>query len=164
MFGRFRHILPAVEWILGVATVWTDAGYLPHVGPVPLRFRAPAPPVSEQVTAPAPPPPMPIFLPPPPMPPAPKEQTRAPAVKPATNAPPLELNAREPITDPSTATMPEGAVSPQMLIKFFSTPAVANTNTVSGTVGAPVDFTPPTVASPSPTAPPSPQGASPTRP
>jgi hypothetical protein len=141
MFGRFRHLFPATQWVLGVATVWADAGYLPQAGPVPLRFRALAPPVSEQVNEPvAPAPRAPISLPSPPIPPIP----------PVTNGPALEFNAREPVIDPAPVVVPEAAVSPQMLMKFFTAPtkAVTNTNATDAGVMAPVGFTPPLVATP----------------
>ena len=154
MFGRIHQLLPALVGFLGVATAWADTGYLPQTGPMPLRFRVPPPPVAEHVRAPvAPPPSAPIALPPPPMPPAPPVASNAaPAniVMPVvpTNGPALEFEAREPVIGPGPAAAPDGVISPQMLIKYFTTPAILGTNAAGMGVVAPVGFTPPPVTTP----------------
>lgn len=161
MFGRIHQWLAAVVvvGILKVATAWADAGYLPQAGPLPFRFRIPPPPVAEHLNAPpAPPPPAPIALPTPPMPSAPPETTIAtPArmVKPVavavTNGPALEFEAREPLTGPA----PDGVISPQMLMQYFTPSSKTATNAASLGVVAPIGFTPPPVTAPAPPPPPS---------
>jgi hypothetical protein len=135
--------------------VWSDAGYLPQAGPVPLRFRVLPPPVNDQVNAPvapAPAPPAPISLPSPPMPSALKQTTLVPPIQAVTNGPALEFNAGETATGsvPVPVNAPEAVISPQMLIKFFTAPTNAVTNATAAGVEAPVGFTPPLVATPPP--------------
>jgi hypothetical protein len=165
MLGYINQLLPAMTGILGVATVWAGDGYLPRVGPVPLRFRAPAPvmvnQVSASVPAPFPPPflppyfpPVPIALPTPPLPTNRLDISTTsnvpPAMLPVTNGPALQFDAREPET-----LGPDAVVSPQMLLKFFS--ASTNANAVSNTappeVIAPLRFTPPIVPTSQPAPP-----------
>jgi hypothetical protein len=161
MFGYIHQLLPAMTGVLGVATVWSDAGYLPRTGPLPLRFHVP-PPAVVQVVAPVPPPfpppflppyfpPVPISLPTPPMPPTPPDMSKTTNAPPAsvavTNGPALEFDAREPVTAPTAATSPDAVVSPQMLLKFFTASTNASTNVAgnaaSSGAGAPFGFTPP---------------------
>jgi hypothetical protein len=156
MFGRFRHFLPAAVWVLGVATAWADAGYLPLAGPMPLRFRVPAPPVSDQVNAPvAPAVAAPIILPTPPMPPGPKEPANAQPIQSVTNGAALEYNARPPAISSGPVMAPDPVISPQMLIKYFTAPTNAPVNANTEGVTGPVGFTPPMMASPTPLPPPS---------
>jgi hypothetical protein len=152
MFGRFRHFLPAA-CLLGAATLWADTGYLPLAGPVPLRFRVLPPPVVEPASPPVPP--APIELPVPPKPVESKEPMVIPPIQPVTNGPPLEFNAREPAIGSAPVMAPDAAVSPQMLIKFFTGSPGAVTNSSNEKVMAPVGFTPP-VTTPNPPAPPAP--------
>jgi hypothetical protein len=174
MFGYIHQLLPAMTGVLGVATVWADAGYLPHTGPLPLRFRLPPPPMVRQADAPFPPPFLPPFFPPPtlislPTPPMPSrppdtaKTTNAPVLSgAATNGTALEFAAREPVTDPAPATGPEAVLSPQMLLKYFSTSTNASThastnaasNATSLGVVAPFGFIPPPVTMAAPTPPP----------
>ena len=118
----------------------SDLGYLPRVGPVPLRlasvariytnhFVLPEPvavvqpvPVVHKVEKPAPP----HALPP----------VELPAVATETNN-----GAGHVFPEPS----PDGVVSPQMFLKFFNKPTVGTTN-----IDAPADFTPPKPVLPSP--------------
>jgi hypothetical protein len=155
MFGRFRQLLPATAWVLGIASVWADAahvrqtGYLPQAGPLQLRFRALPPPVSEENAQPAAPSPDPrILLPSPPMPATP---TNSAVIQPVTNGPAVEFNAREPIPAAPT-NAPEPVISPQMLIKYFmgSTNAVSNTNASAPGANGPVGFTSPLGTTPAP--------------
>jgi len=161
MFGRIHQLLPAVVGFLGVATAWADAGYLPQAGPMALRFRVPPAPVAEHPhapPAPTPPPPAPIALPSPSMLSAPPETTNAAPTmifKPApmTNAPALEFEAREPISGPGPTAAQDGVISPQMLIKYFTTPTNSSTNAAVRGVVSPIGFTPPPVTPPVPTPP-----------
>jgi hypothetical protein len=165
MFERFRHFLPAAAWLFWAATAWADRGYLPVAGPLPLRFRVLPPPVSDQASAPAAPaPPAPISPPLPPMPSVPKETAPVPPIQPVTNGPTLEYNAREPVTGSAPVMAPDGLISPQMLIKYFTTPAKAATHATSAEAMAPVGFTPPMVATPGPTPPPANKGTNATAP
>jgi hypothetical protein len=164
MFGRIHQLLPAVMGILGAATAWADAGYLPQAGPMPLRFRVPPPPPAEHTDAPMPPLlPAPIVLPAPPMPSQPPESSNAPPSntgKPVavTNGPPLEFNAREPVAGP-TIIAPDAVISPQMLIKYFTVPTSAATNAPIAAPVTPMGFTPPPVTPSAP--PPTPGKAAP---
>jgi len=92
----------------------------------------------------------------------PKEPTVSPPIQPVTNGPPLEYNAREPMIGSAPVIVPEAAVSPQMLIKYFIAPPNPGTNAPSERVLAPVDFTPPLMATPPPTPPASGKPANPT--
>ncbi|HEY3861333.1 MAG TPA: hypothetical protein VGO59_05540 [Verrucomicrobiae bacterium] len=154
---RIYQLWPmAVAGILGAAAARASAGYLPLDGPMPLRFRiAPPPPVFAE---PPPPPPAhpfllaPIELPSPPMPSPPAETNNVPpakAVRPtppaasATNAPAVEYDARDPLADSKPPAVPDGVVSPQMLIRFFTGPAPAPPNAGIAAPSGPVGFTPP---------------------
>jgi hypothetical protein len=91
-------------------------------------------------------------LPSPPMPSGQKEPTATiPAV---TNAPAVEMEARDAAKASPTVVAPEPVISPQMLIKYFttSTNAVksATTNMPAQEIGAPVGFTPPLGTAPPP--------------
>jgi hypothetical protein len=148
MLEHFRNFLPATAGVLGVATVLADAGYLPLAGPSPLRFRVVATAMSEP---PAPPvPPATISLPSPPMPAAPKETNGVPPVPAATNGPALEFNARDSAKVSAPTNAPDAVVSPQMLIKYFTTLSSTNatTNSALEKVIDPVGFTPPIIVPP----------------
>jgi hypothetical protein len=159
MFRRIHQLLPAAVGLLGVATAWADAGYLPLAGPLPLRFRLPPVLVAEHASDPLPPPPpAPIVLPTPPMPPEPPQTSNAAPAKmdkpvAVTNAPALEFDAREPVTGPASATSPDGVISPQMLIKYFTVSANPATNAAGVAAVGPIGFTPPPVTAPAPTPP-----------
>jgi hypothetical protein len=152
MFGRFRHFLPAAAWLLGVASLWAEAGYLPQAGPLPLRFRVLPSPVEEEVSAPEPPAPpapqAPVSLPLPPVPAAAKEPTPVPPIQPVTNGPALEYDAREPAIAVPHGIAPDAPISPQMLIKYFTAPTKPMTNAPTAEIPAAVGFTPPLVATP----------------
>jgi hypothetical protein len=170
MFGRIHQLLPAVVvGFFGVATAWADAGYLPHAGPLPLRFRMPPPPVAERPSVPAPPPPpAPIVLPTPPMPSVLPETTNA-LPKPAkpeavTNGPALRFDAREPVTSPAPTSATNVVVSPQMLMQFFTIPTKAAARGTNAGVVEPIGFSPPSVPTPPPTPPAPGKAPSPTSP
>jgi hypothetical protein len=169
MLGYINQLLPAMTGIMGVATVWADAGYLTHAGPLPLRFRVPPPPMvspaSAPVPAPFPPPflppyfpPVPIALPTPPMPSSSLDTSMTSNAPPvsiaATNGPALEFDARD-------ATTPDAVVSAQMLLKYFPTStnssATDSTNAPSNDnpfgLVSPLRFNPPTVTAWSPAQP-----------
>jgi hypothetical protein len=186
MLGSIHQLLPAMAGVMGVATVWADTGYLARTGPVPLRFMDSPVPIVKQVGAPFPPPflapffppPVPISLPTPPLPSRPPDTSNvtndADLLVAATNGPALEFDAREFVSDPGSATAPEPLVSPQMLLKYFTTltnasaNASANANTNASTnaassvmssgMVAPLGFTPPsvTIVMPTPPLPPTP--------
>jgi hypothetical protein len=125
-------------------SVLASAGYLPVVGPVPLRFRQPALPATNLVR---------MTLPPPETEPATAsipDNAEAKKTAPAPNPPPA---APPPAASPTVATNPaepaatpasEPMISPQMLMKYFN----RSTNGVSGGILAPVDFAPPAPAKP----------------
>jgi hypothetical protein len=68
-----------------------------------------------------------------------------------TNGPALEFEAREPLTGPA----PDGVISPQMLMQYFTPSSKTATNAASLGVVAPIGFTPPPVTAPAPPPPPS---------
>jgi hypothetical protein len=103
------------------------------------------------------------------MPSAPPEATNAAPAKiekpvAVTNGPALEFEAREPLTGPTPASPPNVVISPQMLIKYFTTPPPAATNAASVGAVTPVGFTPPPVTTPAPTTPASAKAAHSTSP
>jgi len=142
---------------LGVATVvCASSGYLPTVGPSPLRFRTAQ---TLATNAPA------CSTPAPPEPPsAPVSFLDLPQLGPvqptATEQPPVQsvalpskpmisegytAEAHSPAPQPiSQGTTPEPVVSPEMLVKYFTQPA--GTNSAAGS-GPPVGFTPPAATS-----------------
>lgn len=174
MLGNINQLLPAMAGVLSVATVWADTGYLARTGPLPLRFRELPPPVARQVNAPFPPPflpplfppPVMVSLPTPPMPATPPDTTQTtndPVLPGAvTNGAPLEFVAKQLVDDPASPTGPDGIVSPQMLLKYFTTstnssPKAVRNPTTMGVI-APLGFTPPTETTLVPTPPPSSKG------
>jgi hypothetical protein len=152
MLRRLRHLIPAITGYFGVAAmVWAGSGYLPTIGPVPLRFRnAPEPiAISSATTTNAPtpppaPPPLPLaFMDLPPEAPIP---TNGPDVDPPISvldpklAEPYVAEAKSPAPLPATAADP--VVSPEMLVKYFAQPGP--TNVGNSTPSNPqVGFTPP---------------------
>lgn len=146
MFGHLRHLVPATTAFLGVAAmVWAGPGYLPTVGPVPLRFR-PLPEVpivstNASAQAPAPAPIAFVDLPEEPGPTnAPGDEPSTPVVVPTGS--PYTAEAQSPASSEPSAP-PEPVVSPEMLVKYFAQPA-PTTNSAT-TVGASpqAGFTPP---------------------
>jgi hypothetical protein len=145
MFGRLRHWAEAGAALLGLAfAVSAGPGYLPAVGPAPLRFRTDPPPATNVVKMP---------LPPPDPPPstsavATDTQTNAAPATPAAAAPsaaPVLLTAtNSPVTPDAAPASSEPKISPEMLLKFFT----PSTNRPSGEVIAPLDFAPPATAKP----------------
>jgi hypothetical protein len=168
MFGRIHQWLPALGF-LGVASVWAEPGYLPQIGPMALRFRVPPQGVVDYPRA-LPPPPAPLILPAPTMPIAPPAETSNAAptaiVMPVipTNGPPLEFNAREPMNDFAPIAAPNGVVSPQMLIKYFTTQPNPGTNAPGTGATTPVGFNPPPVTLPTPAMPAPTKPTNPTKP
>ena len=165
MFGRIHQWLPAMAGVLGVTTVWADAGYLPTTGPVPLRFRVPPPHVIQQIKELFPPAFLPPFfpsptlisLPPPPAtPPDPSKGYKVPdAPVAATNKAAVEFSTVQPVAELEPQPGPDGIVSPQMLLRYFrnSTKTAANSSTNASGSDAlpPLGFNPPvTIAQPTP--------------
>ena len=172
MLENLHQLLPAMAGVLSVAVVSADTGYLERTGPLPLRFRDSPPPMVRQIGAAFPPPFLPPYFPPPvmvslptpSMPPTPPEtsQTTNDPVLPVavTNGAALEFNARQLVDDPPAPTMPDGLVSPQMLLKYFRTstngsPKEVRNGSSMGLI-APLGFTPPLVTEPAPPPPPPP--------
>lgn len=124
---RLAIILASALPAAGLAGV--GAGYLPRVGPAPLRFRpAPAPVIHHFV--------------PPPAEPVASSAVAAPATNAPLPVPPPPAKSPAIINHvasgvPDTAR-PEDVVSPQMLLKDFN----KGTNGASTSVIAPVDFGP----------------------
>jgi hypothetical protein len=123
------------------AVVGAGSGYLPVVGPVPLRFR-PIPTVSTNTLA-VPPVADPVsFIELPPEQPfpsnAPDPAPPAPVVVPAV-AEPYTAEAQSP--SPQAAAPVEPVVSPEMLVKYFMQPG--GTNAAAAGPGQQVGFTPP---------------------
>jgi hypothetical protein len=163
MFGRFRHLVAATIGFLGVATgVCASSGYLPTVGPEPLRFRTvPTPATNAPVfSTPAPPEPpsAPVsFLDLPPLGAVqPVTTEQAPAQPIALPSKPMisegySAEAHSPDPEPVVpAATPNAVISPEMLVKYFTQPA--GTNSAAGGSGPSVGFTPP-AATPTPTPP-----------
>jgi|HubBroStandDraft_2_1064218.scaffolds.fasta_scaffold402347_2 hypothetical protein len=170
MLGNIHQLLPAMAGVMGVATVWADTGYLARTGPLPLRFREEPPAIIKHINASFPPPFLPPYFPPPTLIslPTPSMPATPPDTSQATNDPPLpgattngaalEFVARRLVDDPAPPAGPDGIVSPQMLLKYFTTSTngspKAGRNPVSVGVIAPLGFTPP-MAEPGPMPPPS---------
>ena len=149
MFGRLRHWAEGGAALLGLAfAVSASPGYLPAVGPAPLRFRPAAPPAANLVKMPLPPPDPP--------PAAPPSAAATPSAAAGTQA-----NTAAPAAAPSSATVlltatnnpaaPEAAapgsdprISPQMLLRYFT----PSTNGPAGGIIAPLDFAPPVAPKP----------------
>jgi hypothetical protein len=147
-----RHILPAAVGFFGVMVVWAGPGYLPQAGPVPLRFRVLPPPQANLISHPDPSPvslsallpPVSAKLPVPTVPTVPTAPALAPVL--AANPPAVEYDVRDSGIIGTPALPPDGVISPQMLIKYFT----LSTNATGMSAAAPVGFTPPTVAVPVP--------------
>ena len=148
MFGRLRHWAEAGAVFAGLALgVSAAPGYLPAVGPVPLRFRPTPPPAEALVQMPLPPPDPPSPAPDIPSPlsaaantatnktPPAASPSSVPVIATATNGP------AQPDANPSGS---EPRISPQMLLRYFS----RSTNGAAGGMMAPVDFAPPAAATP----------------
>ncbi len=152
MFGCLRHILPVAMGFFGVTAIWAAAGYLPQMGPVPLRFRTAPTPATRQFSQlvpvqglpAAPLPQLPVTLPAPAVPAATAAPASAPA--PVSKQPAVEYDARDFGAGALPAPRPDLIVSPQMLLKYF----MPSTNGTETTALAPVGFTPPTAALPKP--------------
>ncbi|MGD1085882.1 MAG: hypothetical protein ABSA47_14190 [Verrucomicrobiota bacterium] len=125
----------------GIAVgVLAAPAYLPVVGPVPLRFRAPAPPVTNLVRMTLPPPDAAPVSPPPVAEVAAK--TNAPPVAPSPAAPVPEANPTAISNTPgpvAASAVPEPMVSPQMLLRYFN----RTTNGISSAITTPMEFAPP---------------------
>ena len=134
LFGLVLLVILAVSPIHAA-----DPGYLPRIGPTPLRFRPVPLPMTNQLALPAP-----ASDPeaePEPEPTAPKDdKPTAAATTPAPSpAPAPAAVVNEVSSGPSEPTQSDEVVSPQMLLKYFN----KSTNGTSSTVIAPLDFTPP---------------------
>lgn len=154
-FGCWRPL----SWValagLSIATLGAaDCGYLPRIGPAPLRFLRPPVPATHQLALPAPA-----------VEPEPDPEVTVSNIEKtiAATPPPLTMSTTRPSPAPNNGTpngpmgftAPEEVVSPQMLLKFFGKPA----NGANSSATAPLDFTPP-----KPVAPPASNAASPTGP
>jgi hypothetical protein len=144
MFGRLRHWaeVGAALPVLAFA-VSAGPGYLPVVGPAPLRFRADLPPAANVVKMPLPPPE--------PSPAAPTSAATAPTASAdlQTNAAPaaapvLLTATNTPVTSEAAPGSSEPRISPEMLLRFFT----PSTNRPASGVIAPLDFAPPATAKP----------------
>jgi len=112
-----------------------EPGYLPRVGPAPLRFRAEMPAATHHfVLPPAEPEPVAAVASPVPFGPMPE-------LPPPTETAAITNQATSAVPD---AIPPEDIVSPQMLIKFFN----KSTNGAPSSVITPYGFTPPRVSEP----------------
>lgn len=146
MFGRWRHWAGAGVALASLAFgVSATPGYLPAVGPVPLRFRPAAQSVTNLVRMPLPPPDLPPPEPSTPSTPAipstaPAPSKQPPSVLPAASLPPTNAPV-EPNAVPSGS---EPMISPQMLLRYFN----RSTNGVGAGVIAPLQFAPPASTTP----------------
>ena len=128
--------------VLSVATAAsTGPGYLPRVGPAPLRFLAPPRVCTKRFVLPVPVPDPASVVP--------QIEKMPPLPRPASSA--LELPGPMPQAEsgpaqPQMETAPADAVvSPQMLLRYFT-----QTNNSAASVIAPMEFTPPRAAVPAP--------------
>jgi len=148
MFGRLRHWAEAGAVFAGLALgVSAAPGYLPAVGPVPLRFRPAAPPAAALVQMPLPPPDVTPSAPDIPTPLSAAAVTGAKQTPPAAtpSSVPVNLTATNGPAGPDAAS--SGSVppiSPQMLLHYFN----RSTNGTAAGIMAPVDFAPPGAAKP----------------
>jgi len=135
MFGSRRHFFLGAVAYSSAFFACASPGYLPVVGPAPLRFRPVLQP-SRHVPA----PPAASTTEPNPIPEKTKivEPVTAPATLLSAPAPepPVAAGQTNAVVEPSR---PEDVVSPQMLIKYFN----KSTNGSSTMITAPIDFTPP---------------------
>lgn len=141
MLDRLRHWAGAGAVLTGLAFgVSAAPGYLPVVGPVPLRFRPAAHSETNLLIMPLPPPdPTPDF--PLSTPSTPSAPPATPAPAPSTASLPATNTPAGPDAD-AAATEPK--ISTQMLLRYFS----RSTNGAAGGIIAPVDFAPPAAAVP----------------
>jgi hypothetical protein len=116
-----------------VATASSGPGWLPLVGPTPLRF-SPAPrPCTNQFVFPVP-------VPAPEPAPVVSQADKAPPASSAPELPAAILRANNGVAQPPVeSSPPDAVVSPQMLLKYF-------TPSTNSTAAAPLDFTPPKAA------------------
>jgi hypothetical protein len=147
MFGHLRHLVPATTAFLGVAAmVWAGPGYLPTVGPVPLRFRPlpQVPVVSTNASAQAPAPAPISFVD------LPEEAPQTNTFEEAPSTPvvvpqgsPYTAEAQSP--EPQQSAPAEPVISPEMLVKYFAQPSpTTNSANVAGQTPQ-AGFTPPIV-------------------
>lgn len=129
-FFRYRHYcsLIAAAYLVVLAPAWSNAGYLPTVGPSPLRFRPAFKPNTNIVVLPIPI--QPVVAPPP----AEKVEKVSSPTLPALEPIPAIAQTNAVVEPPRP-----DVVSPQMLLKYFNKP----TNGNAAGVSAPLDFTPP---------------------
>jgi hypothetical protein len=140
MFGSFRHAGIAAAGFLGAAAaVWAGSGYLPNVGPIPLRFRPLASVSTNLVSLPAPLPwdstdmdyeDMDASN-------APQETVIPPLAGTNSNAPRAEI--MEVSSAPAPAPAVDPVISPQMFIQYFR----PTTNVPVTGAGTAVGFLPP---------------------
>jgi hypothetical protein len=113
------------------AAASSGPGWLPRVGPTPLRF-SPAPrPCAKQFV-------LPVPVPAPEPAPVVSKADKAPPASSAPEPPAVILQAGNSMAQPPVeSSPPEAVVSPQMLLKYFT----KSTNGAASTA-APLDFTP----------------------
>jgi hypothetical protein len=133
----FAIVLAGALAVAGFAAA--SPGYLPCVGPAPLRFRPPPPVINQIVLAAPEVEPVPTVASPVPFGPMPE----LPPAPPPTEPPAIINHVSSGIPD---TTRPEEVVSPQMLLKYFN----KSTNGTSSSVITPLDFTPPKSPEPPP--------------
>ena len=148
MFGRARHWAGAGTVFAGlVVGIQAAPGYLPVVGPPPLRFRSPPQPATNLVHLALPPPDLPVSEPAtPPGGAYNQTKTTTPGGTNAapTTAPLVSGATNNPAGPDSTPLTSQPLISPQMLLKFFN----RSTNAPGNEVVAPMNFAPPTPAKP----------------
>jgi hypothetical protein len=149
MFARWRHWAAVGAVFAGLACgVLAAPGYLPVIGPVPLRYRPAAQPATNLVFIPLPPPDPPSTPPdlapaPPARPAAADTDTRkTPPAEPAPSATLTNMVSSDPAGQNGVSSASAPLISPQMLLRYFNRP----TNGATGGIIAPVDFAPPAPA------------------
>ena len=144
MFGRLRHWAEAGAALPVLAfAVSAGPGYLPTIGPAPLRFRAELPPAVNVVKMPLPPP-APAPAAPPPSSTTPTAAADIPTNAAPAAAPVLLTATNPPVTPEAVPASSEPRISPEMLLKYFT----PSPNRPASGVIAPLDFAPPATAKP----------------
>ncbi len=150
MIGSWRHWAAVGAVFAGLASgVLATPGYLPVVGPVPLRYRPATQPATNLVYIPLPPPDPPSTpdIPHAPLAPpvaADTETRKTASAAPAPSAALTNAVSSDPAGQNGTSSASAPLISPQMLLRYFNRP----TNGGAGGIIAPVDFAPPAPATP----------------
>lgn len=141
--SRSRLCFILLSTFSAAALASADTGYLPRVGPAPLRFQSVPKPATNHYLL---PPREPV---PEPQPVAAKSEVKPPAPAVTASAPgettvissQIPASATEPDPVPGRS---EDVISPQMLLRYFS----KSTNGTSTSIVAPIQFTPPKTETP----------------